>query len=60
MTVLSFNDVPQPVRPLARGLGRALRLLSEALRSVARSWMEWSKFEYELFRAHSHDEDLRA
>jgi hypothetical protein len=59
MTVLSVNDVPLRVRPLATALSHALWFLSKPLSAIAKSWMDWSKFEYELFRARSHDENRR-
>ena len=57
MTVFSLNEAP--VGHLARVVDCAVRFLSKLFRSVAKSWMDWSKFEYELFRARSRNDDLR-
>ena len=56
---LPFNDAPLSLGPWARALNGGLRLLSKPFRSVAKSWMEWSRYEYELFRARSGDEGMR-
>jgi len=57
MTVISLDEAP--IGLLARVLGRAMRFLSKPFRSLAKSWMDWSKFEYALFRARSRNEDFR-
>jgi hypothetical protein len=57
MSSLPVHDAP--LRPVAIALSRAIRSPSKLFRLLAKSWMEWSKFEYELFRARSHDEHLR-
>ena len=57
MTVVSLNEAPLGL--LARVLGRAMQFLSKFFRLVAKSWMDWSKFEYELFRARSRNDDFR-